>query len=381
VISGVVVALLTGGVAAPATAASGLPVGHHHRGPTAVVSLGDSYISGEGGRWQGNSAASTPGRLGTDRAWRADPTNPAGVIDPSRVYGNTVTNGCHRSDVAPIVSARLLVWKSSNLACSGATTVNVLRASAGGVALKGEAPQDDQLAVVARADNVKLVVLSIGGNDLGFGGIVTSCVVAYIFATTPCSVSQQGVINTRLPQMAAAVTATVKDLRATMAAAGYRDRDYRLVIQSYPSPAPAAGAGRYSGTAPDARQSVGGCPFLDVDSAWARSTLVPAIASTLAGVARSEGAQFLDLTDAFHGHELCGAAAEQSTGRPHSATSEWMRFMDFGGQGDFSESLHPNYYGQQAMGHCLALAMLTRKDVACHALAKLPNWAVYLTRA
>jgi hypothetical protein len=37
--------------------------------PTAAVSLGDSYISGEGGRWQGNSIDPLADRDGTDRAF------------------------------------------------------------------------------------------------------------------------------------------------------------------------------------------------------------------------------------------------------------------------------------------------------------------------
>jgi hypothetical protein len=348
-----------------------------HR-PTAAVSLGDSYISGEAGRWKGNATTAAPGRLGTDRAWRSDPANPAGVIDRSLVYGDTVANGCHRSDVAPIESAWLLVSKSINLACSGAKTVNVLRASAGGVGFKGELPQDDQLATVAANNRVQLIVLSIGGNDLHFGDILSSCVAAYLTSTTPCSTTQQGAIDAALPRVAAAVGATVDDIRATMASAGYRSWDYRLIIQSYPAPTPAAGNNRYSGTSPDQRATVGSCPLLDVDSAWAHSTLVPALSGALASVAQSHDAQFLDLTDAFHGHELCAATAEQSTGKPSSATSEWIRFIDLAGQGDSAESLHPNYYGQLALGHCLTLAALTRHDVACHALPKLPDWAVHL---
>ena len=365
------------GLAAPALAESG-PVALSHA-PTATVSLGDSYISGEAGRWKGNATTADPGRLGTDRAWRATAGDPAGTTDPALVYGDTAANGCHRSDVNEIESAWLLTQKSINLACSGARTVNVLRASAGGVAFKGEAPQDDQLAAVARSNRVQLIVLSIGGNDLGFGDILSSCVAAYLYSTPPCSVAQQGGVEARLPQVAAAVGATVDDIRATMTAAGYRTGDYRLILQSYPIPTPAAGSNRYSGTAPDQRATVGGCPLLDVDSAWAHDSLAPAFSNAIAGVADSRGVQFLDLTDAFRGHELCAAAAEQSTGSPRSATSEWIRFIDLAGQGDSNESLHPSYFGQLALGQCLTLATLTRHDVACHGRPKLPDWAVYLT--
>jgi hypothetical protein len=363
---------LAGALAAPAAAQSGAAGGAasgggHHRRPTAVVSLGDSYISGEAGRWKGNSADPAAGHRGTDR----------GV----QVYGDTVVSGCHRSDGSEIVSARLPVRKAINLACSGARTVNVLRASAGGVGFKGEAPQNDQLAAVARSNDVKLVVLSIGGNDLEFGTITGSCVAAYFGAAQPCSITQQAGLAARLAPVTAAVTATVADVRATLAEAGYSALDYRLVLQSYPSPSPAEGKGRYSGTAPDERASVGGCPFLDVDVTWSRSVLQPALTGLLAEAARSTGTQFLDLTDAFRGHELCAATARQSTGHPRSAISEWFRFIDLAGQGDSSESLHPNYYGQRALGQCLALTTLTRRNVACHAVPGLSTWAVHLTKA
>jgi GDSL-like lipase/acylhydrolase family protein len=380
-VAGVALVVVGLGTSAPAQA-SGPHSGNDKR-PSAVVALGDSYISGEAGRWKGNTADSSPGRLGTDRAWRADPSdpaNPAGVIDRSLVYGDTAANGCHRSDVSEVVSARLPVRKVINLACSGARTVNVLRASAGGVAFKGEEPQNDQLAEVARANKVKLIVVSIGGNDLGFGSILTSCVGAYLSAGTPCSSTLPPTIDAGLPKMAAAVTATLDDVRATMSEAGYNQADYRLVLQSYPSPLPAAGKNRYSGTAADPRASVGGCPFQDVDSAWAKSSLIPALSSALGAAAKKGGAQFLDLSDAFSGHELCASAAKQSTGTPRGANSEWIRFVDLAGQGDVAESLHPNYFGQKALGRCLALITFTHKDVACHSVAGLPTWVVYPTK-
>lgn len=338
-------------------------VGGRSRGPSAIVSLGDSYIAGEGARWKGNSADLAAGHLGTDRG--------------AQVYGYTDVNGCHRSDVAEIVSAGLPVRKTINLACSGAQTVNVLRGSAGGVAFKGEAPQNDQLGTIAKHNDVKLIVLSIGGNDFGFSKIVTSCVMAYLNDADPCK-SKQASILADLPKVTAAVSATVADVRATMVAAGYRDRDYRLVLQSYPSFAP-AGKFRYVGAAADDRSKVGGCPFLDADVSWARSVLIPALTKGLAGVARQTGAQFLDLTEAFRGHELCAASAKQSTGNPSSESSEWFRFIDLNGQGSSPESLHPNYFGHQALGRCLALTTLTDKNVACHGAPLRSAKAVYLS--
>jgi lysophospholipase L1-like esterase len=349
------------------------------RQPSVAVSLGDSYISGVAGRWRGNSDSPLLSRFGTDRAWHPKSGHWLGVVEPSVVYGNTV-GGCTRSDSAPILSAHLSFAAPINLACSGAQTVNVQRAIAGGRSLHGEPPQDDQLAALAADHRVRMVVLSIGGNDVGFGNIVSSCVDSYVTHSTACSVKWKTKLAASLQTMATSVARTIDDIHGTMTDAGYLPGDYRLVLQSYPSPLPPAGEDHYSGKYPDTRLLLGRCPLLDADEAWAAGTLTPAVSRTLAGVANSRGAQFLDLSDAFRGHELCADAAKHPRGgTPNSAGVEWVRFIDLTHQGDYAESLHPNYFGQQALGRCLALAAASAGNVACHGVAKQDVSAVHVT--
>src|SRR5436305_12878038 len=70
-------------------------------GPAAVVAMGDSYISGEAGRWQGNSVDLLPGNDGTDRA--CAPGALLCLADKSRVYiGGSAADGCHRSDISEV---------------------------------------------------------------------------------------------------------------------------------------------------------------------------------------------------------------------------------------------------------------------------------------
>ena len=311
--------------------------------------------------WKGNTTAAEPGFRGTDRAY--DPA--LGTTDPARVYGSTTTT-CLRSDSAEIESAVLLVQKRINLACGGAVTQNVLRAASGGVGLSGEAPQNDQLLEVAKAHRVRLVTLSIGGNDLGFPTIVSGCVSAYLFGTAPCAETQGAQVRALVPQVEAAVGRTLADVRATMAAAGYAERDYRLVLQTYPQPQAASAYSRYSG--PDAekrRLSDGGCPFYDRDLEWSRTEVSPALNAALIRAARANGAQVLDLTDTLKGHELCSADTVTSDGTPAARDSEWVRFIDTAPQGTLFESLHPNHFGQLAIGRCLTLAVAAGRDVAC----------------
>ncbi|MEU6982581.1 GDSL-type esterase/lipase family protein [Streptomyces sp. NPDC046324] len=337
------IGLLAAGVS-PAGAAQGA-------GPTAVVSMGDSYISGEAGRWQGNSLTTTGSRNGTDRAWTGS------AYDPSRVYGATAANGCHRSDSAEVRSAGAIASAMINLACSGATTRNVFRASNGGVAYKGEAPQADQLAAVAASHDVETIVLSIGGNDLGFADIIRSCATDYIVWYSYCHDDQQAEVDAKIDTVMADVGKSVDEIRAVMSGAGYAPSDYRIVLQSYPSPIPRASENRY-GESGWSRTNTGGCPFWNLDSDWARDTLVPQVSQRLKGVAASKGAQFMDLRDMLQGREVCAKTSKlvSATVPASAATSEWARWIDPNEtQGPIQENVHPNHYGQLALGRCLAL--------------------------
>jgi hypothetical protein len=118
-----------------------------------------------------------------------------GYYDTARVYlGGSDVNGCNRSDTALIRSAVLPVQERVNLACSGAETPDILSR-----VFKGEQPQADQLAAVAQSKNVKLIVLSIGGNDLGFADIITACISAWATssAISPhyCQDEQQAAVD------------------------------------------------------------------------------------------------------------------------------------------------------------------------------------------
>jgi hypothetical protein len=156
-----------------------LPAGRAWASPdsprSAVVALGDSIASGEGGRWLGNGTDPLGTRSGTDRA--AHDCDLLGFCDyePERVYGASEEDECHRSDVAPIRSAPIAVDERIDLACSGARARNLWPSSLGGRPHFGEAPQADQLAPLARRLDVRLVLVTVGANDVGFGDLVAGC--------------------------------------------------------------------------------------------------------------------------------------------------------------------------------------------------------------
>ena len=335
--------------------------------PTAAVSLGDSFISGEAGRWQGNTFDPTFCRRGTDRACTLDSTGLIPTYDTSSIYlGASNDNGCHRSDVSEIITADLDVDEAINIACSGAQTANIWRASQGGQVYKTEAPQADQLAAIAATKRVKLVVLSIGGNDLGFADIIVACVAAYATRTGPCHDAQAANVAAAMPAAMAGVGKAIDEIRAVMAGAGYSSSSYRVVLQSYPSPVPRAAENRYP-EADNTRVLLGGCPFYDADLDYARDNLVGTISSNLEAVANAKNVQFLRLQEIFQGREVCATASSQSLTFPTPTTSEWARMLDVDVQGQQQESLHPNRYGQRAFGDCLGLIATTNRsrDYTC----------------
>jgi hypothetical protein len=332
---------------------------------TAIVSLGDSFISGEAGRWNGNSLNLFGTRDGTDRAARCT----LGIFcsyDAARVYGPTASNGCHRSDVATIKSAAIAVNEKINLACSGAQSVNIWRASQGGQAFKGEAPQADQLLPVAQQKNVKLVVLTIMANDVSFSDHVINCTVNWILGLGTCNAAQQAQLDAELPAAMNGLRKSIDEVRAVMSAAGYSPSQWKFVLAGYASPVPAAADVRYSGSD---RWWSGGCPFYDADFNWAKNSATPQIVDAMRQVAAEKGVQFLDVRDSLNGHEICHRNSSLvGSGGPNPAVHEWVRWVNTGCcQGDAQESVHPNAYGQRAIGKCVQL-MYTKPagNWTCH---------------
>jgi hypothetical protein len=337
--------------------------------PTAIVSLGDSFISGEAGRWLGNGSELGGSRSGTDRAayacgdWGC-------AYDPTRVYGTSEEGDCHRSDVAPIESAPASVGERVNLACSGARLANLWPVSRGGESHFGEEPQVDQLATVARRAEVEMVVVTVGANDVGFGELVADCAVDWARSDeeepTFCRGEAGAELGAALPRTRHGLVKALRSVRATLAEAGQRPSEYRLVVMGYASPFPPGRLFRYpeSGWS---RLREGGCPVWDADADWAAGEAVGTLAAAMREAATAVGAGFLDLRHALDGHQLCDRrAALVGPAGPSPLSAEWVRRLSFL-QGSARESLHPNAYGQRAIGACLGLLFLApRGDYACH---------------
>ncbi|GGP85825.1 GDSL-type esterase/lipase family protein [Streptomyces melanogenes] len=371
----------------PSADGSGSPTCRGNEGkPAAIVSMGDSFISGEGGRWKGNGSArgNNIGSIyGTDLASvNCNKSESWCNHDATRIYGDT-DGKCDRSNVAEIKGADvdgIPPERRFNIACSGAETQHVTSQT-----FTGERPQTEQLAKIASTNNVKVIALSIGGNDLKFADMLTDCAKNFLkpiwprwLGGHPCEDQKEPEFTGRLERMKTGVASSLKAIRTVMKDAGYDDGAYTLVLQSYPNPLPAADQFR---TREDsyARFTTDGAPFYSADANWARTSVIPKISTALRDLASSQKAVFLDLTNAFAGHEL-GAADSRLAASNNTLTSpltgdraEWIRWVGFP-QGYLQEAVHPNYYGQKALSRCLTetirLSTNGKREFSCTGAAK-----------
>lgn len=336
-----------------------------------VVSVGDSYISGEAGRWAGSS---------NDSASRADALGGTAYFDNASNTGEQI-NRCHRSRSAEIHIGGGV--QSVNLACSGART-----ATSDGDYFKpgldfydngaGKIGQAKALQQFATTHNVKMVTVSIGGNDFNFASIVQSCVTDFL--TSPswwkdyCKDDSSVVANFTTANVAAVRTRIANayaNVRTAMRNAGYADSSWTLLVQNYPSPIPNGSGLRYSQSG-YTRQSTGGCGFWNADADWANGTALPTINNTVTGAISQAGitnARTLNLASTFNGRRLCeggvGLYEEVGLASWTSPTAvdrtEWVnqiRTVTTAGSSPYyiQESLHPNYWGQLATRSCVRQA-------------------------
>lgn len=352
------------------------PTSAHADGPGSgtpwVVSLGDSYISGEAGRWAGNSDSSES---------LVDAGGPTTYYDNPTHTAETITR-CHRSASAEVYLGGGV--NGLNLACSGATTSTVPSDSNGyfkpgldfynGTAGQGQALM---LQNFAATHNVSVVAVSIGGNDFSFGAIVQDCVTDFL--TTPSwwptyckndSVTTNAMSSSNVATVKAHIVTALQNIRTAMRNDGYADTAWTLQLQNYPSPLPTSSGFRYSQSG-YTRQSTGGCGFWNADADYASSTLLPTINNTVFGAGTASGLtniKTLNISGAFNGRRLCETGVDLLENTPAGSwggtnavdQSEWINQIRTvsTATSDYyvQESLHPNYWGQLALRNCLRQA-------------------------
>jgi hypothetical protein len=335
-----------------------------------VASVGDSYISGEAGRWAGNS---------NDGESYIDALGATAYFDNASNTAEQI-NRCHRSKAAEVFIGGGV--NGVTLACSGAKT-----ATATGDTFKpgldfyddgaGKVGQAKALQAFATTHNVRLVPLSIGGNDFNFASVVQSCVTDFLASPSwwkdYCYDDSSVTANFTSANVTAKTTLiknAILNVRTAMTNAGYSSSQYTILVQDYESPVPTSSGFRYSQSG-YTRQSTGGCGFWDADANWANNTALPTINNAVKNAAAQTGltnVKILELQTAFNGRRLCentvGLIEEKGLGSWRSAgavdKTEWVnqiRTVSTANSNYYiQESLHPNYWGQKALRSCVRQA-------------------------
>jgi hypothetical protein len=335
-----------------------------------VVSVGDSAISGEAGRWAGNTngSSSSIDALGAT-AYNDNAGNTAETIP-----------GCHRSKSAEIHIGGGV--NSQNLACSGAKTSTDASGSDfkpgldfyNGTAGQGQARV---LQTFAATHNVKMVMVLIGANNYHFADLIQSCVVDFLTSPTwwkdYCSDDSSVKANftaSNIATQTANIKGGILNIRQAMTNAGYADSQYTLMVQTYWSPLPMGSGIRYSESG-YTRQSTGGCGVWNSDANWANTTALATFNSSVRNAVTQAGlsnTKILDAQNALAGHRLCestvGLLEEKGLSSWTNATAsdktEWVNQIrttsTLFGPYQLQEDFHANYWGQLAMRNCVRQA-------------------------
>ncbi len=335
-----------------------------------VASLGDSYISGEAGRWAGNTNESSS---------KIDALGSSAYYDNS---GHTaeLLPGCHRSQSAEVYIGGGV--SGENLACSGAKTSSF--SSEGffkpGLDFYNSGGHEGQALMLqhfAASHNVKLVTISIGGNNFNFASIVQTCVLDWL--TSPSwwpnycyddSSVRENFTAGNVTTQKAAIKGAIQNVATAMTNAGYSSAQYTILVQDYPSPIPNGSGFRYSQSG-YTRQTVGGCGFWNEDANRANSEMLPTIDGAVFGAASEAGlanVKTMEISGAFNGRRLCENTVGllEEKGLPSWTSpgavdkTEWVNqirtvtaiFPPY----EIQEDLHPNYWAQLALRNCLTQA-------------------------
>src|ERR1700722_8871344 len=335
-----------------------------------VASLGDSYISGEAGRWAGNTNKSSS---------EIDALGSTAYDDNASGNGELIS-GCHRSKSAEVYIGGGV--SGENLACSGAKTSTFSEGETfkPGIDFYNSGGKEGQALMLqhfAASHNVKLVALTIGGNNFNFASIVTTCVEDFlestIFYDFYCS-KESSVTNnftsSNVNKVKGEITTAIKNVATAMTNAGYTSSQYTILVQDYPSPIPNGSEFRYTQSG-YSRQTTGGCGFWNNDANYANATMLPTIDSTVFNAASGVGlsnVKTMELSSAFNSHRLCdkGVGLLEEEGLANwKATeavnkSEWFNQIrtieTLIGPYELQEDTPPNYWAQLGLRNCLTQA-------------------------
>ncbi|NEB73645.1 SGNH/GDSL hydrolase family protein [Streptomyces sp. SID14478] len=269
--------VLTVGVTGTVNAA---PAKHEAQRHSSYVALGDSYTSGP--------------------------------LIPRQVDAN-----CARSDhnYPSITASERHVDSFTDVSCGGATTAEMWQA---------QGTNGPQLDAVQR--DTGLVTVQIGGNDIGFGSIISTC--AGLSSTDPAgNPCEQHYRTTGYDQLSLKILQTAPKVARVLRAVHAKAPHARVVVVGYPDLLPDDGTGCYPTV-----------PFAAKDFPYLRDT-GKRLNLMLRTVALVNRAEYVDTYRPTVGHDMCKAPADRWI-EPLAPTSP-------------AAPAHPNAKGMQAMAQAL----------------------------
>lgn len=338
-----------------------------------VVALGDSYMSGEGASYAGygpKKGNNHPWYQSSDEWWVSafgsglEQTYPgdystqplaqpalAHLGDLEREsYSIRVTGElCHRSRSA------LMYWNkpdhpAMNLACSSAVADTNPQRGKPGIDfydrgnLQGQALMLQNFAkkVRAKGDTVKYVLLSIGGNDIGFSSIVKDCLKRYLSPGLACSrrnsgsEAQQAYDSGRgLKPAQRAVAQAGRNIVEALRREGIQPGSYTIAVQTYPMAVPPSDEFEkdFGGNSGGGRQGIGGCGFTDSDLDFFNGDFGKLLRQRIIEGAdeityRNPGVKVVvvDASRSVDGHQLCSKQVDypkRDSWGTNSMTPDW----------------------------------------------------------
>lgn len=180
---------------------------HPGAGPSDLLALGDSYMSGEGAAAYIRNTDENE----NDTCRRAPTAYAVLAVGPEKPFGHVTF-----------------------LACSGARTYNVLPRPPGGAPAQGSQPQPapqkgesgtqvDEITALGTGYQPRLAIIALGGNDAGFSDLGEACV-----APGDCS-DEQNLFLGNLRRVRSALVTTYQSIRAALPATP-------VVVVPYPQP-------------------------------------------------------------------------------------------------------------------------------------------------
>ncbi|WBB80440.1 SGNH/GDSL hydrolase family protein [Micromonospora sp. WMMD882] len=244
----------------------------------------------------------------------------SGPLIPTQVDLN-----CLRSNrnYPSLVAASARSSSFADVSCSGATTDDILAGGDGPLGI----PVPAQLSAVT--SGTALVTVQIGGNDIGFSSIITTCAEGSLSSPlgSPC---KDRYTAGGVDQLQARIDATAPKITAVLRAVRAAAPNARIVVLGYPAILPDSGNGCWP-VVPIAYRDV---PYL--------RTVQKSLNAMLAANAAANNATYVDVYTPSIGRDSC-----------KSAGTRWVEgLIPLNAAAPF----HPNAAGEQGM----ATAVLAR---------------------